>query len=1294
MYQINYQNLSPQTSGSKGAWLRKIQPMNHFVSVCLSHERELLSHFKHLNFFVHYKEGTRLGESVFDSSEYVPMSESRFSWPELLELSLQFLEYFRKIHQDGFCLLHLSIKHCWLDKEKNIRISNALESRRLDESGRVIYFDQENQTETMFWNQDLYDLGQLLSDLFLQTEPVLKEHQNIQDSLSRLAEQLKNPDANQRGQSVPHITAQLKAWLNDQDSGSFEMPNQVEQYLNRACENRKKHREWCLRKLTTTSMLHFDWNKGWEFQLKWEAFVLPDEVADELIHDFKEHKLVLDELLSVMVCANRGLPFKVLSKLGFSQIMTDPQKELGPWMDKHVLSIEGDKCVWSHPKLCKELQSLISENVFKQKQAKVIDVFKDSSLDDLSVMSQVISLVQEQNSNEINLNHERLWDIHYRALKQYIWLGDWDSAFAAVEWLWLHKKSKPDLNVNELILNRIDCWMALNQWGFAEQQLKTMLNEPLLRRCEILRRLVDLFVNTQREDEARELIMQELELYELPWLSRIGILGKFKPKMTTKSYTRDEKSELLNTISLLRFDPQVWSKQLKEFAQSISLNDVQDLKQNLTVQKFECSYLNFDSEMLMESLEQLSYNEYKLLNPFNEVQSFGFEWLTGAPVEVVLEKVSKWLNVPVRRKVKSKLLAEQLYMVLNHFVYGKPIDKEVTSPSVYSKLVLALKGKWGDLYDLSKIHSHENKLSLESFYERFLSCLATVFVSKGEAKLEQIHQFQKELQFIQPLEPDVSGTIMFLLQILQQKLESNSEIISSEMDLILSLFKKKSWSLMTAVFLKSLEDMSNMGWLRIKAERPDVDQFLADSGYWGLLGQNLGSWVYEKDDPVLQLLRDLSRAENHESRVQTLLSHLMIVAGATHTCCWISWGEDWLPPFKSSSSEAKYKWSVAPSPPDLKGDRIERKLMCDQFMDQFICRIQGRSRTMVIFLANDAYQHCFSIKQFDQVSKMVEYAIESIENELALDWSKKYMSQLIPQGHPAHEITKRTEGLPPLEDLEFRLNKVVEGLQAEKDEMTKKNQAWMQQVHEEMKKQDQLQSLGRLVASLAHEINNPNSFIKLNAPMVIQLWKQYLQPNAQNPLSKEFIEERIPVLLQTIEEGADRIDHLIQDLKNFARQNHDETMHPVNLCEVIDAALRMNKKYIDQHTTSFTANIPSECPEVMGLTYRLEQVVVNLLHNACDALGDPSKAICLSLSSNDHQVILEVSDEGCGMDEETQKAVFEPFFTTKDQSHGMGMGMAVVKNILDQHQARAEIHSKVGEGTTFTLYFPIAAQKN
>ena len=196
-------------------------------------------------------------------------------------------------------------------------------------------------------------------------------------------------------------------------------------------------------------------------------------------------------------------------------------------------------------------------------------------------------------------------------------------------------------------------------------------------------------------------------------------------------------------------------------------------------------------------------------------------------------------------------------------------------------------------------------------------------------------------------------------------------------------------------------------------------------------------------------------------------------------------------------------------------------------------------------------------------------------------------------------------------------------------------------------------------------------------------------PDPQKPISRKFIEERIPLLLTAMEEGADRIDKLVQDLKDFARQNHDEKSEDIDLRQIIQSALRINRKYIETHTTKFDLILPESIPCIQGIPHRLEQVVVNLLHNACDALSDPYQRVGLEVRSEKNTVKLIVEDEGCGMDEETSRHLFEPFFTTKDSNSGMGMGMTVVKNIVDQHNALLDVETSLGTGTRFTITFTL-----
>ena len=437
--------------------------------------------------------------------------------------------------------------------------------------------------------------------------------------------------------------------------------------------------------------------------------------------------------------------------------------------------------------------------------------------------------------------------------------------------------------------------------------------------------------------------------------------------------------------------------------------------------------------------------------------------------------------------------------------------------------------------------------------------------------------------------------------------------------------------------------------------------------------------------PLIHLSKSILSKQSHKERVEVLLEHILKFSQANHLWLWISWGEEWLPVQHVGEDS---NLSIPMVLPEKEGHDHERLNWPKPFKDVLLCRQKGQMGTFLLVAASLHYDHCYGPKKIQMINKVLEFSMGHLENGLTKEWSMRYFRKLLPESFSHMNLPEENDGIvPPLEILEKKLNQSVEKLSLEKKNIQRQHDLWRTQVYEEMKNFDSLQSLGRLVASLAHEINNPNSFIKINVPVLRDLWNHYITPDPSQPISREFIEERVPVLLDLMGEGSQRIDQLIQDLKNYARQNHSELMETIDLRDVISSALRLNKKYIEHHTRHFSMNMPDHPILVHGISHRLEQVVVNLLQNACDALENTQQKIVLTIEEDSNRASLSVSDEGQGMDTDVLERIFEPLYTTKNEKKGLGMGMSIVKTIIDQHKASIDVCSTPGQGTTFIIRF-------
>lgn len=243
-------------------------------------------------------------------------------------------------------------------------------------------------------------------------------------------------------------------------------------------------------------------------------------------------------------------------------------------------------------------------------------------------------------------------------------------------------------------------------------------------------------------------------------------------------------------------------------------------------------------------------------------------------------------------------------------------------------------------------------------------------------------------------------------------------------------------------------------------------------------------------------------------------------------------------------------------------------------------------------------------------------------------------------------------------------------------------------------------SLGVLVASVAHEINNPNNFIVFNTPIVRNLWAATVkaldsgQPlTARTPIGQRdwtWARGAMPRLLDGIERGAKRIKEMVEQLRNYSRPQQEE-QHTCDLNEAASRAIDLVDHLITKHTRHLCLSIASDLPRVALPGNVLEQILVNLVVNACQALTDPGQAVVILATANRaaEEVCLRVQDEGCGIPADILARLGHDILTTK--AGGTGLGLAIVRRQLDQYHGRMHITSEPEVGTTITLQLPVAA---
>ena len=249
---------------------------------------------------------------------------------------------------------------------------------------------------------------------------------------------------------------------------------------------------------------------------------------------------------------------------------------------------------------------------------------------------------------------------------------------------------------------------------------------------------------------------------------------------------------------------------------------------------------------------------------------------------------------------------------------------------------------------------------------------------------------------------------------------------------------------------------------------------------------------------------------------------------------------------------------------------------------------------------------------------------------------------------------------------------------------------------------DKLASLGVVVAGVAHEINNPNSFITYNVPLLEETWRIFLPIlaayAAEHPEwrygAMDMVElcDDMNEILNAIRTGSDRINRIVLDLKEFVRIDKGP-LRPVQINEVIEKAFVLVGAQVRKSVAKWQLNLGKNLPAIQGSFQKLEQVVMNLVVNALHAIPEKEKGRLMISTQYIHRLranVIRIEDNGSGIEPGLVDRIFEPFFTSRRELGGTGLGLSVSYNLVREHNGIIRVLSKPGRGSRFTIFLPVA----
>ena len=252
---------------------------------------------------------------------------------------------------------------------------------------------------------------------------------------------------------------------------------------------------------------------------------------------------------------------------------------------------------------------------------------------------------------------------------------------------------------------------------------------------------------------------------------------------------------------------------------------------------------------------------------------------------------------------------------------------------------------------------------------------------------------------------------------------------------------------------------------------------------------------------------------------------------------------------------------------------------------------------------------------------------------------------------------------------------------------------------------DKMASLGVLVSGVAHEINNPCSLMLLNIPAIQEVHRDLediLEDHYQQHgefylagIEYSLMRDELPKMLDDMMSGSQRISRIVNDLRDFGRQENIELTEHVDLNQLVSTAYRLIEQTIRSYSDNVTLDYEDKLPSFLGSAQRIEQVIINLIVNAAQSLDSREKSIHIRTRFNRQtgQLVLEIKDQGCGIAIENLKRLEDPFFTTKRDQGGTGLGLSISSNIVSEHGGQLNFDSVLNTGTTVTLTLPVFNKK-
>lgn len=253
---------------------------------------------------------------------------------------------------------------------------------------------------------------------------------------------------------------------------------------------------------------------------------------------------------------------------------------------------------------------------------------------------------------------------------------------------------------------------------------------------------------------------------------------------------------------------------------------------------------------------------------------------------------------------------------------------------------------------------------------------------------------------------------------------------------------------------------------------------------------------------------------------------------------------------------------------------------------------------------------------------------------------------------------------------------------------------------QQLQQAQKMETLGTLVAGVAHEINNPLNLIMYNIPLLKKIWLDFLPILVEHKKLKPeqkfggfdyaFLEDNLDQLVSDIELAAHRVAKTVSDLKNFSKQSNVIEKMPMPINRAVNNAMRLAKTTLRKSSVNIDLNLEDDLPPINGNLQSIEQIILNILINAVQAIDHKQGVIEVTtgFQVKDGRVFININDNGKGISTALADKIFLPFVTDKQNEGGTGLGLSVSYTLVKAHQGEISFDTRPGRGTSFTVYLP------